>query len=56
MLNGMIYQVRVVCLSLLIQLTLLCCLQDKGYRILRQLRCSPAYWQSYKRDVFAMLR
>lgn len=29
---------------------------DEGYRVLRQLRGSPAYWESAKRDVFAMIR
>lgn len=28
----------------------------EGYRVLRQLRGSPAYWESAKRDVFAMIR
>lgn len=29
---------------------------DEGYRVSRQLRGSPAYWEKAKRDVFAMIR
>lgn len=29
---------------------------NEGYRVLRQLRGSPAYWESAKKDVFAMIR
>lgn len=29
---------------------------NEGYRVLRTLRGSPAYWESAKRDVFAMIR
>lgn len=29
---------------------------NEGYRVLRTLRGSPAYWENAKRDVFAMIR
>lgn len=29
---------------------------NEGYRVLRTLRGSPAYWESAKKDVFAMIR
>lgn len=29
---------------------------DEGYRILRQLRGSPPYWEKAKKDIFAMIR
>lgn len=29
---------------------------NEGYRVLRKLRGSPAYWESAKKDVFAMIR
>ena len=31
-------------------------MQNDGYRVLRALRGSPPYWESAKRDVFAMIR
>ena len=31
-------------------------MQNDGYRVLRTLRGSPPYWESAKRDVFAMIR
>ena len=30
--------------------------QDEGYRVLRNLRGSPPYWEQAKKDVFAMIR
>ena len=29
---------------------------NEGYRVLRKLRGSPAYWESTKRDIFSMIR
>jgi hypothetical protein len=30
--------------------------QDDGFRVLRNLRGSPPYWEKAKKDVFAMIR
>lgn len=29
---------------------------NEGYRVLRKLRGSPAYWENAKKDLFAMMR
>lgn len=31
-------------------------MHDEGFRVLRKLRGSPPYWESAKKDVFAMIK
>ena len=31
-------------------------IHDEGFRVLRKLRGSPPYWESVKKDVFAMIK